>query len=181
MLYQSEGLEPPFTTLHYPSPKCSRRLQDGVLQNRNLLINEICDKITKKNISEDENRWRVVKGGEGSEQPFTILIHWYCGNYTRKVKGEGFSRIFFCIDCLRHGGNYFYNFWVCRPKPLDVRQKVYDVHPKPSDKQQKPSDEDCKGKSFASWQLTNSWWVNKLTSYMTCSSSPFIISLWIRL
>ena len=70
------------------------------------------------------------------------------------MKGEGFPRIFFCIDCLRLCGNYFYNFCVCRPKPLDVHQKAYDVHPKPSDKQQKPSDEDCKGKCVAQMELT---------------------------
>ena len=41
-----------------------------------------------------------MKGSEGLEQPFTILTYWYSDIYTEKVKGEGFSRIFFCTDNL---------------------------------------------------------------------------------
>ena len=76
------------------------RLHDGVFLNRNLLFFEIRYKITKNYLSEDENRWRVVKGSEGLRQPFTILTCWYSDIYTEKVKGEGFSRLFFCTDNL---------------------------------------------------------------------------------
>ena len=38
----------------------------------------------------------MVKGGEGLRQPFTTVTHRSTGTYVRKVKGEGFLRIFFC-------------------------------------------------------------------------------------
>ena len=99
--YRSEGLEQPFTALHCPSLSFGKRLHDGVFLSRYLLFFEIRYKITKNYLSEDENRWRVVKGSEGLRQPFTILTYWYSDIYTEKVKGEGFSQKFFCTDNIR--------------------------------------------------------------------------------
>ena len=44
--------------------------------------------------------WRVVKGGEGLEQPFTPIFLWPSATYTVKVKGEGFLAIFFGVHRL---------------------------------------------------------------------------------
>ena len=76
--WRSEGLTQPFTTFHHPSlVRHTEEIRPG-----------------------ESAQWRVVKGGEGLEQPFTPIFPWPSVTYTVKVKGEGFLAIFFGVHRL---------------------------------------------------------------------------------
>ena len=90
-----EGLSQPFTTLHRPSPHWSPAFvgcRNWLSYDSLLLL--LALNFDQKNGLEEWNRWRVVKGGEGSEQPFTLTTCWIPTIYVAKVKGEGFFEIF---------------------------------------------------------------------------------------
>ena len=93
---------PPFTTLHSSgnrtsvhhlllSPSTGFRFFVAHHFSAKLFGYTIC--LPRKNSQ--------VKGGEGLRQPFTHLTLYYRDTYTQKVKGEGFSQIFFYTDNLR--------------------------------------------------------------------------------
>ena len=93
-----EGLSQPFTTLHCPSPHWSPAFvgcRNWLSYDSLLLL--LALNFDQKNWLEEWNRWRVVKGGEGLEQPFTPTTYWMPTTYVEKVKGEGFVEIFSCI------------------------------------------------------------------------------------
>ena len=81
--WRSEGLTQPFTTLHHPS-----------------LVRH-----TEEIRPRESAQWRVVKGGEGLEQPFTPIFSWLSVTYTVKVKGEGFLEIFFGVHRITGRGS----------------------------------------------------------------------------
>ena len=95
VFYIGEGLSQPFTTLHCPSPHWSPAFvgcRNWLSYDSLLLL--LALNFYQKNGLEEWNRWRVVKGGEGLEQPFTLTTYWIPTTYVVKVKGEGFVEIF---------------------------------------------------------------------------------------
>ena len=106
---------PPFTTLHSLGTQRNNAVALSFSTSKTSILFPVISDVSEKiSIIKDfklnnrfapenqpsEGWWRVVKGGEGLEQPFTPIFSWPSATYTVKVKGEGFLEIFFGVHRL---------------------------------------------------------------------------------